>query len=192
MRNTESRPFAQKKVSNVHQTSKVRSLDVPQNSINSPYPPLSSMVSAPPSYNTSSSKRLDTEEIQELLPIKTEPREGVQNSLINGDESYKNNESCSLAQVEEDAYGYQDEQYPEYGQYEDHQDYGDSSGVVGSEQNNYSTTEGRKGQHFQDPSELFQFVRKDVNDKKYYCTLCEQFSHHGKNMARNHVESKHF
>merc|ERR1712034_53230 len=80
----------------------------------------------------------------------------------------------------------------EYGQYEDHQDYGDSSVVLGSELNNYSTTEGRKGQHFQDPSELFQFVRKDVNDKKYYCTLCEQFSHHGINMARNHVESKHF
>ena len=48
------------------------------------------------------------------------------------------------------------------------------------------------GQTFQDPSELFQFVRKDAVNKKYFCTLCEQFSHHGRNMARNHVESKHF
>ena len=48
------------------------------------------------------------------------------------------------------------------------------------------------GQAFQDPSELFQFVRKNLVDKKYYCTLCERFSHQGRNMARNHVESQHF
>merc|ERR1719186_973810 len=47
-------------------------------------------------------------------------------------------------------------------------------------------------QTFQNPSELLQFLRKDPLDKKYYCTLCEKFSHKAKNLTRNHVESKHF
>ena len=48
------------------------------------------------------------------------------------------------------------------------------------------------GQTFQDPAELLQFVRKDLEDKKYYCTFCERFSHKASAMARNHVESQHF
>ena len=48
------------------------------------------------------------------------------------------------------------------------------------------------GQTFQDPSELSQFVRKDLEQNKHYCTLCERFSHRSAAMARNHVESQHF
>ena len=45
---------------------------------------------------------------------------------------------------------------------------------------------------FEDPSELLQFVRKDPTDKKFYCTLCENFSHKARTMTGNHVESQHF
>ena len=48
------------------------------------------------------------------------------------------------------------------------------------------------GQVFEDPSELLQFVRKDPTDKKFYCTLCENFSHKARTMTGNHVESQHF
>ena len=48
------------------------------------------------------------------------------------------------------------------------------------------------GQSLQDPSDLLQFVRRDQADKKFYCTLCENFSHIVKTHARNHVESKHY
>ena len=45
---------------------------------------------------------------------------------------------------------------------------------------------------FGDPSELLQFVRRDPQDHKFYCTICEKFSHKVKPLARNHVESQHF
>ena len=48
------------------------------------------------------------------------------------------------------------------------------------------------GQTFEDPSELLQFVRKDPTDKKFYCTLCENFCHKARTMTGNHVESQHF
>ena len=48
------------------------------------------------------------------------------------------------------------------------------------------------GQTFQDPKELLQFVRRDPDNKKYYCTLCEKFSQKVITLTRNHVESQHF
>ena len=48
------------------------------------------------------------------------------------------------------------------------------------------------GQPLQDPSDLLQFVRRDQAERKFYCTLCENFSHIVKTHARNHVESKHY
>ena len=48
------------------------------------------------------------------------------------------------------------------------------------------------GYAFQDPSELLQFVRKDPADQKFYCTLCDKFSHKASYNTRNHVESHHF
>ena len=49
-----------------------------------------------------------------------------------------------------------------------------------------------EGYHFQEPSELLQFLRKDKLDLKYYCTICENFSHKLSSCTRNHVESQHF
>merc|ERR1719483_1192928 len=45
---------------------------------------------------------------------------------------------------------------------------------------------------FQDPSELLQFVKKDLSNLKHHCTLCGVFSHKSSYCTRNHVESQHF
>ena len=43
-----------------------------------------------------------------------------------------------------------------------------------------------------DPSQLLQFVRKDEKDGRFYCTICEDYSHTTKHWTRNHIEAKHF
>ena len=45
---------------------------------------------------------------------------------------------------------------------------------------------------FTDPSQLNNFIRKDDLDGRFYCTICESFSHRTKYNTRNHVEAKHF
>ena len=45
---------------------------------------------------------------------------------------------------------------------------------------------------FQDPSDLFQFVSRSKSDGRFYCNLCDKFSHLGRICTRNHVESKHY
>ena len=44
----------------------------------------------------------------------------------------------------------------------------------------------------QDPSELLQYVSKDLHSNKHFCNICNGFSHQWKASVRNHVESKHF
>ena len=48
------------------------------------------------------------------------------------------------------------------------------------------------GFEFTDPSQLDQFVEKNLGDGRWQCTICKDFSNTGKNHVRNHVESKHF
>ena len=43
-----------------------------------------------------------------------------------------------------------------------------------------------------DPEELFQYVRRDPGDQRFYCTLCSLFSHASRTNCRNHVEARHF
>jgi len=133
------------------------------------------------------------DDIQEVVPVKTEPRDPPPPPTVMPppQDIYTTPDSHSLAPVEDDSFGYQDDQYAEYEQYEDGQEYGGGGGG-GGVQANYPTAEGDKGQTYQDPAELLQFVRKDLEDKKYYCTFCERFSHKASAMARNHVESQHF
>ena len=128
LQSTESRSPVQKKLCNTQLTSK-----------NSSYHASSSIATTPAFYSHSSSN----EDIQEVLPVKTEPRESVQGSVTTEGESFTNNDSQSLAHVEDDSYGYQDD---EYGQYQDDQHYGDSSLMIGREQKNYS--EEHKGKIF--------------------------------------------
>ena len=44
----------------------------------------------------------------------------------------------------------------------------------------------------EDPVDLKKFIRKEPTDKKYYCTLCNDFSQKSSTNTRNHVEAIHF
>ena len=48
------------------------------------------------------------------------------------------------------------------------------------------------GLELTDPEQLFDFVKRDSSEGRYYCSLCLTFSHVTKTCVRNHVESKHF
>merc|ERR1719318_2067558 len=80
----------------------------------------------------------------------------------------------------EDTLDYQEEEYGEYEQYQENQQY------------HHETNLQAKGCQFQDPSELLQFVHRSPDDNKFYCTLCDNFSHQNSSCARNHVESQHY
>jgi len=148
-----------------------------------PGPP-SLPVSATPAHFSAPQSTED--EIQEVVPVKTEPRDHPTPVVTPSQGSYSAN-SHSLAPVEDDSYGYQDDHYEEYDQYQ-----GDLVHGGTAVQADYAVTTEQTGQKFQDPKELLQFVRKDPTDNKFHCTLCENFSHKGRSMTGNHVESQHF
>jgi len=149
---------------------------------NRPRPP------PPPSYTT------DSDDIQELVPVKSEPTDPLPMAPIlhhqpaPPPDPYPSQPGPqALAQADDQgmAMTYHEENYEDYGEYEVQQEYGDNMGVDMA----------NKGQSFQDPSELLQFVTKETSDfgkTKYVCTLCNKFSHLYRTNVRNHVESKHF
>jgi len=124
---------------------------------------------------------------QEIVnPVKTEPPEVDSNNRVYRDQFKDDLREAvhTIAHVDDDHYEYDEEQHAEY---ENHSYAAASSNLV-----RYQSVHGNNGSSFQDPSELLQFVRKDGETRKYVCTMCEKFSHQGKNMVRNHVESQHF
>jgi len=133
------------------------------------------------------------DDIQEVVPVKTEPRDPppppTPTAVPPPQDVYTTPSSHSLAPVEDDSFGYQDDQYAEYEQYEDGQEYG--GGGVGV-QANYPVAQENTGYVLEDPSDLLQFVRKEPTDKRFHCTLCDKFSHTNSYHTRNHVESQHF
>jgi len=143
---------------------------------------------------TAPSQSVDDDDIQEVVPVKTEPRDPPPPPASSvsqpSQDIYTAPASHSLAQVEDDSFGYQDDQYAEYDQYEDGQEYDGAFGA--GDQTSYAAVEATKGYLFEDPKELLQYVRKEPADKRYYCTLCDKFSHTNSHHTRNHVESQHF
>jgi len=143
---------------------------------------------------------IDTDEIQEIVPVKSEPSDLLpppptihhqpatvitQPSPAAADH-YTHSSSQALAHTEDQdmSMAYQEEEtYEDYGQYE-----AEYAGSMGMDMAN-------KGQSFQDPSELLQFVFRDTSVEgkpKYLCSICNKFSHVSRTNVRNHVESKHF
>ena len=119
------------------------------------------------------------DDIQEVCPIKTEPREiapassasftpkPIETSQHN---LYSSQDSQSLAShslaTADETYAMYDDSYDDYGQYDDQIN-------PGIQNANGETS----GYDLQDPSELLQFVRQDPADQKYYCTLCVGISY---------------
>ena len=42
------------------------------------------------------------------------------------------------------------------------------------------------------PEQLYEFIDRDENIGKYFCSICNNFFHQSKSNVRNHVEAKHF
>jgi len=136
------------------------------------------------------------DEIQEVVPVKTEPRDPLPQpapqpmtsfspSQTSQNISHPNVSQTHAVAPMEDSMTHYDEQYDDYGQYED-QSYGvgiDSSMTAG---------EGNKGEDYtpERPEDLDQFIGR--GEMGYTCEICAQFSHGSKSNVRNHVESKHF
>jgi len=143
-------------------------------------------VSSTPVDRFSSGPNIEEDEVQEVVPVKTEPRDHPPNPPPPSQGTYSS-DSHSLAPVEDESYIYQDDQYAEYEQYE-----GDLVHGGGAVQGDYVAAGGHAGSEIQDPSDLLQFVRRDPLDKRYHCSLCDKFSHTNSYHTRNHVESQHF
>jgi len=142
----------------------------------------------PPPQNT----YMQDDDIQEVVPVKTEPRDPQSQPIPSYSSPSVPDPSPSHAPPPpsqthavapmEDSLAQYEEQYEDYGQYED-QSYGGLDTSMGG-------AEGNKGKTFQDPEELFQFVGKHA-EKGYECTLCN-IRFQARVTVRNHVESKHF
>jgi len=156
---------------------------------------------APPSAE-SSNQRVD-DDIQEVVPVKSEPRDPPppSQSLPQPPQQQvyppAQQQGHILAQADDDqALAYPDDSYEDYGQYGDEQEYhGGMAGMSGlGNHPGVAGAEGAEGNSFQDPSELLQFVRKDPIDAKFYCMLCTStvYCHKNSYNTRNHVESQHF
>jgi len=150
-------------------------------------PPANQLYSAPEAHHMD-------DDIQEVVPVKSEPREPPPPPVAQpimappAEEHYSPHQtSHPLAAVEDDTLAYHEESYEDYGQYEGQQYEGGDDHQPGP-----AGVDPNLGQSFQDPKELLQFVRRDPEDKKYYCTLCERFSQKIITLTRNHVESQHF
>jgi len=150
---------------------------------------------------TSNNQRIGDEDIQEVVPVKSEPRDPPNPSQSLAPTPHHpiyppaQQQGHVLAQADDDqALAYPDDSYEDYGQYGDEQDY--QSGMAGmsgmGNQPGVTGAVGAEGYVFQDPSELLQFVRKDLYDGKFHCTVCGKFSHKIGACTRNHVESQHF
>jgi len=146
----------------------------------------------PPPHN---SYMQDDDDIQEVVPVKTEPRDPLppppqpmatySPSIPTPSPSIAPPPAPPTHAVApmEDSLAQYEEQYEDYGQYED-------QSYVGGLDTSMAGAEGNKGKTFQDPEELFQFVGKHA-EKGYECTIC-QIRFQARVTVRNHVESKHF
>jgi len=150
-----------------------------------------------PAPSMSNSFMQDDDDIQEVVPVKTEPREALPippppQPMATYSPAIPT-PSPSIAPLStpqthavapmEDSLAQYEEQYDDYGQYED-------QSYAGGLDTSMTGAEGNKGKTFQDPEELFQFVEKHP-EKGYQCAIC-QIRFQARVTVRNHVESKHF
>jgi len=151
-----------------------------------------------------SNRPVDDDDIQEVVPVKSEPRDPIpQSPMVPPSPIFHApspavstpQPSHSLAPVDDQTLAYQDESYEDYGQYDADQSYEGSmmeTGMMGQ-----AGVDGNKGEmhgiNLQDPDQLYQFVEKDVTvaGSSFYCTICLKKAPTRRDI-RNHVESIHF
>jgi len=145
----------------------------------------------------------DDDEIQEVVPVKSEPHEIANNSAAVNVYQHQpapvqiqpTTHALAPAQtqlVQEEALHYGgDESYEDYGGYEADHGYEGVGGVVDQ---NMAAAEGNKGFPFPTPKshdDFKNFVSKDEYGS-HFCTICNTFKHKSCSNVVNHIESKHF
>jgi len=132
------------------------------------------------------------DDIQEFVPVKSEPRDPPpQVPQAPHQPIYQTTTHIPEAQVTADDQNmqtmvYQEDGYEDYGQYEVDQ----YEGGAGEQE---MPNDGNKGdEQIKEPSDLFQFVAFDGVDGKHFCQICKKFSHKSRSNARNHVEAVHY
>jgi len=160
-------------------------------------PPRNTISNLP---NIATQSVVDDDDIQEVVPVKSEPRDPLPlppSPMVASTPIYHApspvvtapQPSHSLAPVDDQTLAYQDESYEDYGQYEADQSYDGSMVDTGMMAQG---ADGNKGFQITEPQDLDQFLERDMLSKKYRCGICGLFSHSSKANARNHVESKHY
>jgi len=125
----------------------------------------------------------DDDDIQEVVPVKSEPRDTSSAVIANASDLYPaTSNQQPLALAEEEDYG-QDESYDDYGQY----DQGYEGQMI--DPNLSGGADGNK--EISGPADFYAYVREGPSNGCYQCTLCLK-SFAQKHPARNHVESIHF
>jgi len=167
-----------------------------------PADPLRNNINNIPS-QISHSQAADDDDIQEVVPVKSEPRDPVPlppSPMVSSTPIYHApspvistpQPSHSLAPVDDQTLAYQDESYEDYGQYETDQSYDGS--MVDAGMMPQAGVDGNKGPtsaSISRPEDLLQYIGKDQFGN-YLCMLCNDFKHKSRANVRNHVESKHF
>jgi len=118
------------------------------------------------------------DDIQEILPVKSEPG----TAATQRDDFYAAGTGHDNQLAE-----YGEESYETYDEYDADQSYG----VQATGQTYDKGAEATLPQ-ISDPSELVQFISKNPEDGKYYCSICHVFSHVASTCTKNHVEAVHF
>merc|ERR1719318_2348709 len=121
----------------------------------------------------------DDDEIQEVVPVKSEPHE-IQSSAVN---LYQQHQP---APVQHESLHYAgDESYDDYGGYEADHGYEGVGGVVDQ---SMAAVDGNKGTEF-----LNKYINRvdGPGGAQFQCTVCGK-NHGQRPHAQNHVESKHF
>jgi len=131
----------------------------------------------------------DDDDIQELPPVKSEPTDSSYVTSSAPPPSHQGHfqpagQASYALTTPEDTLDFQEEDYGDYEQYEENMQY--------QQQHGQGTLIQAKGNQFQDPNELLQYVSRKGEDGRYHCTLCDKFSHQNSSCTKNHVESQHF
>jgi len=152
-------------------------------------PPLKRPRPAPPVHQP------HDEEIQEVIPIKSEPRDTSDQSNTATTPQhhavYNTPQPVALAEEENSMTTYQEEQggYEEYEQYEEQ--YGDQQAGMDMVMVQGQGGDVGKGTNL-NCEDLTQYTGYNPDRRDYYCTLCNKFQSKKPSKVKDHVEAIHF
>jgi len=143
--------------------------------------------------SASISNRVEDDDIQEVVPVKSEPRDPTpipSNSMVSSNPAYhtssptvgnQQSSNNTLASVDDQALSYQDESYEDYGQYEVDQSYDGSMAEAGIM--NTSVAEGNKDY-------IASLIAQLEDGRGFMCLICHKVASQKPNLKK-HIECMH-